>query len=165
MIHQLNPLSVLIKISVNFSTRFLLPKFIYHYTPEYITHTTILDFSSYLLIHIILNMDHWIRTQKVGIIICTTHKFFPPDLLKKSDVLLLYQSVTVFERPVAMDCNDFSCMYNVKTSSTISWVKFSYCSFSWTQISMSYFHRSVTSNLGNLLTWRQLFRAMFRPFS
>ena len=30
---------------------------------------------------------------------------------------------------------------------------------------MSYFHRSVTSNLGNLLTWRQLFRAMFRPFS
>ena len=32
-------------------------------------------------------------------------------------------------------------------------------------ISLSYFHRSVTSNLGNLLTWRQLFRAMFRPFS
>ena len=30
---------------------------------------------------------------------------------------------------------------------------------------MSYFHRSVTSNLGNLLTWRQLFRAMFRLFS
>ena len=30
---------------------------------------------------------------------------------------------------------------------------------------MSYFHRSVTSNLGNLLTRRQLFRAMFHPFS
>ena len=30
---------------------------------------------------------------------------------------------------------------------------------------MSYFHRSVTSNLGNMLTWRQLFRAMFCPFS
>ena len=30
---------------------------------------------------------------------------------------------------------------------------------------MSYFHRSVISNLGNLLTLRQLFLAMFRPFS
>ena len=31
---------------------------------------------------------------------------------------------------------------------------------------MSYFlYRTVTSYLGNLLTWRQLFRAMFRPFS
>ena len=30
----------------------------------------------------------------------------------------------------------------------------------------SYFlYRSVTANLGNLLTWRQLFRAMFRPKS
>ena len=27
------------------------------------------------------------------------------------------------------------------------------------------FHFLVTSNLGNLLTWRQLFRAMFCPFS
>ena len=35
-----------------------------------------------------------------------------------------------------------------------------------TYFPLSYFlYRSVTSNLGNLLTWRQLFRAMFRPFS